>query len=352
MPRWYLTNAAAGYVPPTIRAGWNFTSVMVTKKLSTNKDDGTNGQSNPYYGLTSVAGAYLFYRGVTEPLAVGDINSGAQLRWCVPCGVNGPTCYWRVHAYLTVGDSDVVRQVLADQYVETESNVFTNPDSGRPTQAFVALPSPAYLAGDRLVVCFGETWHGSGYSGFWYGTKSAAGVALADAWGGSPAATVGWVEVFPPKTFMAMPDPSVNVGVVAVLSPPVESWFYMQGAPQTMVVVPSRLQLAEMQGLRVPTEIVSMHHAIPGVTTIDDEWPDNFRPQLRVNETKPAPPPVYVVQAYHGCPGVEAGDDNWEARVPSYQPQMRLNTLPHTPPPPTVAGTWKVSETFLPTVGK
>jgi hypothetical protein len=100
-------------------------------------------------------------------------------------------------------------------------------------------------------------------------------------------------------SYVISPDPAFfpfHVGV-AVLSPPVEAWFYMQGTPQTMVVSPSRLQWAEMQGLRVPTEIVSMHHAIPGITTGDDEWPDDYRPQLRFGEGEdvapPAPAPVW-----------------------------------------------------------
>jgi hypothetical protein len=151
-------------------------------------------------------------------------------------------------------------------------------------------------------------------------------------------------------TYGASPDPAFlpfSVGV-AVLSPPVEAWFYLQGTPQTIVVSPSRLFWDEMEGARVPTTIVSQHHAVPGVTTIDDEWPDYYRPQMRVNETTPAPPPVYAVQAYHGCPGVSQGDDNWDAATPSYEPQMRLNTLPHTEPVSPLAGKWKVTETFLP----
>ena len=151
-------------------------------------------------------------------------------------------------------------------------------------------------------------------------------------------------------SYVVSPDPAFvpfSVGA-PVLSPPAEAWPYLMGTPQTIVVSPSRLQWGEMQGQRVRTTVLSMHHAIPGITTIDDEWPDTYRPQMRVNETVPAPPPVYVVEAYHGAPGVSQGDDNWDDTTPSYQPQMRLNTLPHTAPPPPIVGTWKVLETFLP----
>ena len=154
-------------------------------------------------------------------------------------------------------------------------------------------------------------------------------------------------------SYVISPDPAFvpfSIGEV-VLQPPVGAWRYLQGTPQTIVIVPSRLFWNELQGGRVPTEMVSMRHAIPGVTTIDDEWPDTYRPQMRVNETLPAPPPVFVVQHYHGCPGVSQGDDNWDNTTPGYQPQMRLNTLPHTTPPPPVAPQptrWKVMETFLP----
>jgi hypothetical protein len=141
-----------------------------------------------------------------------------------------------------------------------------------------------------------------------------------------------------------------EVATTIVVAPAVFWWFYLLGVPQQIRSVPDALWRIYQDGRALPTEIVKQYHAIPGVTTIEDEWPDNYRPQMRVNAHAAVPPPMFVLM-YHGEPGVLRGDDNWSQENPSYQPQLRLNTLPHTADPTIVDGTWRVNEVFLPSAG-
>lgn len=96
-----------------------------------------------------------------------------------------------------------------------------------------------------------------------------------------------------------------------------------------------------------PAEIVYEVHGVPGLTTLDGEFPDEYQPQIRLNTVTPPEAQVPFVQMFHGSPGVSQGDDNWDDANPSYQPQLRLNTLPHTEPIVPQEGRWRVNEAFL-----
>ena len=158
-----------------------------------------------------------------------------------------------------------------------------------------------------------------------------------------------------------------------VLSPDVAYGPYVMSVPADSKVSPSPLFWPWLRGDKLlPEIVVALVHGVPGVTTIDDEFPDNLKPQFRTNSRFPQTT-IYVVM-YHGSPGVKQGDDNWDpldaSPVPAltedgdfltteagdvfefgplntYRPQMRLNTAPHTTDPTIVAGRWRYNEAFL-----
>jgi hypothetical protein len=144
------------------------------------------------------------------------------------------------------------------------------------------------------------------------------------------------------------------LGVLAdcVLAPPRSFWYLMMGG----------------EGI---SSYVLQAHGIPGITTPDDYFPENYQPQIRLNALTPVVAMIYALM-YHGVPGVSLGDDNWETGAlaealtegydflvteagdvldfgpGSFRPQLRLNTSPHTADPPAeIVGTWKVNEVFL-----
>jgi hypothetical protein len=176
------------------------------------------------------------------------------------------------------------------------------------------------------------------------------------------------------------PDPA-TVAVypthTLVVSPAVAYWPSLMGIPQESRVSPAPVFWPWLMGAKLPTSLVVMIHGIPGTTTIDDEFPEDLKPQFRVTTLSPTAPEYLLM--YHGIPGVKTGDDNWDvqsgisdieglteasesllcengdvisfgeiAAGGVYRPQLRLNTLPHTADPVPVEGTWRVNEVFLP----
>lgn len=198
--RWYLTTETAEYSPPTLRGGWD--SVIypwdAQRKLSTVKTGGSGGQENRA-DLGNTAGLKVcFYRGVTDPLPDLTIGAGALLTVCAPVGGTPSTVgRWRIHAYLTVGDSDTVRQTILDQYMETGSRLWPSPAAGCATEAAIELPEITVVSGDRLVVTFGAIRASDTFSwiGFTYGAKDSGGTPLEDASPGSATTTAGWIEI-------------------------------------------------------------------------------------------------------------------------------------------------------------
>src|ERR1035437_512806 len=146
-------------------------------------------------------------------------------------------------------------------------------------------------------------------------------------------------------SYVISPDPSqIVVGQACTVegSPAVPDWI----VPQESRVSPSPLFWPGLMGASPPTQVIAaLVHGIPGTMTIDDEFPENLKPQFRVSSRLPQAPEYFVM--YHGSPGVKQGDDNWDQTTPSYQPQMRLNTAPHTTDPTPVEGRWRYNEAFL-----
>lgn len=153
-------------------------------------------------------------------------------------------------------------------------------------------------------------------------------------------------------SYVLSPDPTlVCIPVAGATMSPFVSAFQnlcIRGQAVQIIVVPAVAYRRLHTGEALPTTVSTQHHGIPGETTLDDEWPDPYRPEMRVNYVPTPDPPEYVVALYHGEPGVLRGDDNWSQENPSYQPQLRTNTIDHTTDPTLVEGTWRVNEAFLP----
>lgn len=149
-------------------------------------------------------------------------------------------------------------------------------------------------------------------------------------------------------SYVISPDPAFFPMVIgtAVVSPTETYWPWLTGVPQKSIVGPSPVFWPWLMGEKVVPGIQVLTNGIPGITTLDGEFPEDLKPQHRLSSS-PGGAPEYRVM-YHGEPGVLRGDDNWNPMTPSYRPQLRLNTIPHTAEPSPVEGTWRVNEVFLP----
>lgn len=161
--RFYLHNAAAPYTPATIRGGWNSTASAVTKKI----DPWKAGSSTKAYTNFASSGtapySHLHYRGVSGKLAAGTIGTGTVNLCILFKEDNSPTtdAYWRVHIYVTAGDSDTVRGTLLNQYAEDTTNELPSTNLATALQSAQALSSVTVSDGDRLVVELGLVKRGT-----------------------------------------------------------------------------------------------------------------------------------------------------------------------------------------------
>jgi len=195
--RFYLHNAAAPYSPATFRGGWDSTASAVTKLLDTAKVPATAKTALDITASGTAPYSYLHYRGVTAPLAAGTIGTGTFNLCIALCEYSATTdAYWRVHIYVTQGDSDTVRGTLLNQYAENTTNELPNSvRDASSLQSAQALSSVAVSAGDRIVVELGLIKRGatSSTTRFTYGCPAnAQDVAVGEeAWNAN---RVGWVE--------------------------------------------------------------------------------------------------------------------------------------------------------------
>jgi hypothetical protein len=147
----YTSTAAAPYSPATFRGAWDDTSGSVSKHLTPVKA-GAGATLNSNVAAT-IGDDELFYRFVSDALAAQTIDGAVDL--CFRWTTTGSHQFdWHVHAFVTEGDSDVVRGTLLNDYVGS-SFVPTSTNTGYRLDAAQTLSSVVASSGDRLVVEIG-----------------------------------------------------------------------------------------------------------------------------------------------------------------------------------------------------
>lgn len=151
--RYYLQNAASGYTPPTMRGAWDSIAGAVTNGVIGTAKVGTGSLISPGETTTTQPYNFLCNRSTSAPLA------GARTVSLNSCGIamsesNAAGDYYlRLHAFVTVGDSDVVRGIIVDGWVNASELSTANATCGAvytPTSATVTA-----FAGDRIVIELG-----------------------------------------------------------------------------------------------------------------------------------------------------------------------------------------------------
>src|ERR1044072_6240513 len=164
--KFYLANRAPAFTPTNFRGTWNDTGGQFTGALEVEKDDGGN-ISGTSRNETSATNPFdvLLYRGVSGPLEAQTISGTLDVVLGVFEGITSGSICYKLHLYVTVGDSDTVRGTLLSNYAETTSNEWTVDTTffdgrnlpGRALSSAQTLSSLAVTAGDRLVLEIGYT---------------------------------------------------------------------------------------------------------------------------------------------------------------------------------------------------
>lgn len=154
----YLTagQPPAVAAPATIRGTWNdtTTAATATNRLEPGKEWGGNIAAFPCAEVAAAETHVLLYRGVSGPLAAQTISGTLQPFVGVLTSAAGSSFYWHVHAFITQGDTDLVRGTVLPDYVENApSPEWRNNDwIGAGFVTPQAMTPVATVAGDRLVV--------------------------------------------------------------------------------------------------------------------------------------------------------------------------------------------------------
>ncbi len=217
MTKLYFSRGQAGYVPATIRGGWERTTDQVTRTMFTSQDAAEIGAPVSNSSSESSASAnfdVLLLRGVSAPLAADCTFSGTlNVMMAVAESLNDADFAYYLHVFVTQGDSDTVRGTLLANYADPSTNEWAQTNAtGRALSAAQSLSSVAALTGDRIVVEIGyrayNTTTGSRAGTIFYGGN---GSDLSS--GGSSSSGVGFLNFS--DTFTLADNATLRVSQVA-----------------------------------------------------------------------------------------------------------------------------------------
>lgn len=153
--RFYLIGGTIVSTPATVRGGWEITSSTRTIPLSTVKSGQSITIKNNPETSSPVPNDVLMLRAVSGTLAAQTISGTLNLTLGVKAPYLLSRYYWHIHAYVTQGDTELVRGTLLNDYREDVSNHWPDTAQTRTLSLNAALTSVAIQAGDKIVVEIG-----------------------------------------------------------------------------------------------------------------------------------------------------------------------------------------------------
>lgn len=215
--RLYLSRSGLDYAPPTTRGTWSKTSGFSIVGMDAIKDHPSLGEvvsSSNFEGSSAVGYTTLVMKAVSAPLAADHTFGGTlDVMLAVMESIASADFAYFVHAFVTQGDSDLLRGTLLSNYGENLTNEWPTTAAGRAFIAPQTLTPVSALEGDRIVaeigfISFNTTllnrtgtiYHGGGGSDL---------VAS-----GAPESGVGYLEFS--DIFTLFSDPIVRASQLAV----------------------------------------------------------------------------------------------------------------------------------------
>lgn len=161
MPRqFYLTADAPLWEPTTWKGGWDKTSDAVTLLLDSTKTTADISKYTIQSVISSESDVSTLYRValarfVSGPLLAQNISGTMSIMAGVFADTEGAEFYYSLHAWASIGDTDVARGTLINQYSEPESSVNpwpTDAPKGRDMVFSAALNGLDIEDDDRIIV--------------------------------------------------------------------------------------------------------------------------------------------------------------------------------------------------------
>jgi hypothetical protein len=147
-----MGNVVASYTPPTFRGSWAAVNAF-TGKLDAKTS--ASGTTRTTHSATGAAQALGWGKITTEPLSASGLLSGT-VEWMAGVNCSDTTISnfkFKVHIYVSAGDTDTVRGTLLNNFVGTTT--FTTVSTGKGDGP-VTLSGVNVIRGDRICVEFGE----------------------------------------------------------------------------------------------------------------------------------------------------------------------------------------------------
>ncbi len=224
MPRLYLSNNSAGYIPATVKGGWEQTAGHVVRGMHSVQDPAFTGVPSSVSLTENSASAnfdVLLIRAISAPLAADWTFSGT-VNLMLAAMENGSDADYAfcLHVYVTQGNSDTVRGTLLATYADPLANEWSAVSAiGKALASAQALSSIAALAGDRIVVEVGyrsyNTMTSSRYGLLYYGGNGSDLAA-----GGAATSGIGYVDFSDAFTLANSPVLRVSQTALETLSRP------------------------------------------------------------------------------------------------------------------------------------
>jgi hypothetical protein len=169
----------------------------------------------------------LILRGISSKLQAQAISGYMDVVLGVRQARSTSNFYWHIHVYVTQGDTDTVRGILVNNYVENTTNTWTTTAKGTSFQFAVPISPLAITANDRIVIEIGfvarnvTTTSESGT--IYYGTKT--GVTIDDAPDLAVTSTqvstnAGFIDFTQTLLFQVIPEEIGHIGVQSVEDAP------------------------------------------------------------------------------------------------------------------------------------
>jgi hypothetical protein len=154
--KYYVLDLAPAFTPATIRGAWDQTASAVGKALS-QRPEGTQATVTIAETNADPTWDVLLGRFVGPPLAAQTVGGTLDVLLPVAESAAAADLYFHVHAYVTVGDTDVVRGTLLNDWVQAAganewAYGYGYQFYGRTLGGAQALTDVVCQAGDRIVL--------------------------------------------------------------------------------------------------------------------------------------------------------------------------------------------------------
>jgi hypothetical protein len=191
--RLYFTNALPAYDVARKDGDWDDTLTVITRRLASFKSGTLTSMART--DTTTGDSSHLFVSFLSDPLLAQTIQGSMTLTMPVMESNSNMDARYRIHMWVAIADTDLVRGVVLSNHTDLATPEFTTSATARSISA--NMNTVAVQDGDRLVVEVGVFTNGNDnrIATLSYGGRTALGVDHPDATDGGTATSAGWIDI-------------------------------------------------------------------------------------------------------------------------------------------------------------